>query len=280
MLTVHEQLMHSTVRIECQDSAGSLSGGTGFLFRFFDDGTTNVPVIVTNKHVVRNAVHGAFHLTRARSNGSAAVGDHLRLEFDGFASLWIDHPDQNIDLTILPIASIVKQALAKNFEFFYRTISPSFIPDREQMEELSGLDDIVMVGYPDLLWDSTNNLPIFRSGSTATHPKYDYEGKPWFLIDCACFPGSSGSPVFVYNPTGWTSRSGERHLHQERLLFLGVLFAGPQHVAEGIVETIEVPELARVSRSLSNIPNNLGFVVKSGRLLDFEPILRKRRGDT
>ena len=67
------------------------------------------------------------------------------------------------------------------------------------------------------------------------------------------------------------------HVGQERLLFLGILFAGPQHIAEGVVGTIEVPELARVARAISAIPNNLGFVIKSAKFLDFEGILRERR---
>jgi hypothetical protein len=50
------------------------------------------------------------------------------------------------------------------------------------------------------------------------------------------------------------------------------LFAGPQHVAEGEIQTIEVP-LAQVPISLSKIPNNLGFVVKAQKIEDFRKIL-------
>lgn len=251
------------------------STGTGFFFKFLDDGKTHVPVIVTNKHVIRDSITGAFHMTKRNADGTAAVGSHLRIELGGFKSLWIEHPDDAVDLAVFPCASLLNQAAESNLSFFYITLEPSLIPDRTKVENLIGFDDIVMVGYPNGLWDSVNNLPILRAGKTATHPKYDYEGKPYFLIDCACFPGSSGSPVFVYDRSGWSDRHGNVNIGQERLLFLGVLFAGPQHIAVGEVGTIEIPELARVAQAISSIPNNLGFVIKSEKLLDFEPILRR-----
>ncbi|MEZ5558644.1 MAG: serine protease [Pseudomonadales bacterium] len=279
MLTVPEQLMHATVRIECSLDAGGTSTGTGFFFRFLDDGVNHVPVIVTNKHVIAGATRGAFHLTRKGPNGDPLLGDHHRVEFDNFQNLWIPHPSEHVDLTVFPVASVINQASKADLNYFYITLAPNLIPDETATEDLSGLDDIVMVGYPNGLWDSKNNLPIFRAGCTATHPKYDYEGMPYFLIDCACFPGSSGSPVFVYNPSGYKTRSGSIKMGAERLIFLGALFAGPQHVAEGSISVVEVPELAHVPRAISRIPNNLGFVVKSQTLLDFEPILEARRGD-
>ena len=55
-------------------------------------------------------------------------------------------------------------------------------------------------------------------------------------------------------------------------MLLGVLFAGPQHVAEGEIQTIEMP-LAQVPISLSKIPNNLGFVIKARKIADFRKML-------
>lgn len=147
---------------------------------------------------------------------------------------------------MFPCAPILNQAAQKGLAFFYTALDPSLIPDKAGIDALVGLDDIIMVGYPNGLWDSVNNLPILRAGTTATHPKYGYEGKAYFLIDCACFPGSSGSPVFIYNPSGWGDRLGNVHVGQGRLLFLAVLCAGPQHIVEGSVGIVEVPELVSV----------------------------------
>lgn len=276
MLTVPEQLMHATVRIECELADGSASTGTGFFFKFLEDGKNHVPVLVTNKHVIKSARRGAFHLTKRAADGSPMVGSHVRWELDNFEAGWVGHPDDAVDLAVFPCASLIKQAAEKSITFFYVSLDPALVPSREAIESLVGFDDILMVGYPNGIWDSANNLPILRAGKTATHPKYDYEGNPQFLIDCACFPGSSGSPVFIYNRGGWSDRSGNIMVGQERVLFLGVLFAGPQHVAVGQIDIVEVPELARVARAISGIPSNLGFVIKSAKLMDFEKVLRER----
>jgi len=58
-----------------------------------------------------------------------------------------------------------------------------------QLGELSAIEDIIMIGYPDGIWDSINNQPIIRRGITATQPKNNFNGKQEFLIDAACFPG-------------------------------------------------------------------------------------------
>ncbi|WDL97888.1 hypothetical protein [Alicyclobacillus sp. ALC3] len=77
-----------------------------------------------------------------------------------------------------------------------------------------------------------NNFPIFRHGSTATQPGVDYNGEPKFLIDMACFPGSNGSPVLLYNPGGYATREG--FTFKSRLYLIGVLYAGPMFTAEGV----------------------------------------------
>ena len=217
-LTVPEQLMHATVRIECTGAGGVKSWGTGFFYKFLDDGKSYVPVIVTNKHVIRGAARGAIWLTLRGSDDLPVVGSHHGIEMAPFEPMWIQHPEPDIDLAVIPVASLFTQAAAAGHKYFYVSLDKSLLPTSEIIDSFSGFDDILMVGYPNALWDSVNNLPILRSGVTATHPKYNYEGKPVFLIDCACFPGSSGSPVIVYDKNGWTDRNGNIHMGQQRVL--------------------------------------------------------------
>jgi hypothetical protein len=135
------------------------------------------------------------------------------------------------------------------------------------------MEDIIMIGYPNGIWDAKHNLPIIRRGITATHPKLSYNGKPEFLIDAACFPGSSGSPVFLANIGSYVSPDGAL-CAGNRIALLGTLYAGPQHTATGEVVVVEVPTDTR-AMAISTIPNNLGLVIHSSKLLDFEPILGK-----
>jgi len=127
-----------------------------------------------------------------------------------------------------------------------------------------------MIGYPNGIWDRSNNLPIVRQGITASHPKLNYNGKKEVLIDAACFPGSSGSPVLIYNQGGHTTKEG--HLDMRgRLILLGILYAGPQFEANG--DIVINPILTSLNIfSVTRIPINLGCVIKSEKLLEFDTL--------
>jgi hypothetical protein len=56
-----------------------------------------------------------------------------------------------------------------------------------------------------------------------------------------------------------------------RLKLLGILYAGPQHTATGEIEIVNVP-VKQQPVAISRIPSNLGIVIKSEKLLDFENI--------
>jgi Trypsin-like peptidase domain len=271
-LTLAEQLMHTTVRLECQLASGGTSTGTGFFFTFQVNDKQEIPVIITNKHVINGSTKGMFVLTKATPSNEPIIGTYEKIVFDNFESHWIKHPDPDVDLAVFPIAPLLRQTEKNNMLFFSAPLVESFIPSAEQLKGLSGLEDITMVGYPNGIWDEKNNLPIIRKGVTATSPKYDYNGLPLFVIDCACFPGSSGSPVLIFNQNGYTDARGNTYVGSSRIILLGALFAGPQHIAEGEIKTINLP-LAQVPISLSKIPNNLGFVVKSQKIMDFKSML-------
>ena len=272
-LTPSEQLTHSTVRIECDLADGSRSTGTGFFFRFLDEGEQHVPAIVTNKHVIAGAATGRFHLTLRDAEGSPLVGQHLNIELGQFQQRWLLHPSPDVDLAIMPIAPLLQEAQAQGRNFFFIMLDKSLILTDAEMADLSALEDVIMIGYPNGIWDAVNNLPVIRRGVTATHPNRDYEGRREFMIDAACFPGSSGSPVFLYNAGGWTDRRGNIIMGGIRVKLLGALYAGPQHTATGEIRVVNVPTQDRPV-AISRIPNNLGIIIKASRLFEFDPILR------
>jgi len=271
-LTTAEILMHTTVRLECTLADGKTSTGTGFFFSFKLDGNQHIPVIVTNKHVINNSINGTFVLTKSDDQGNPLVGQVEKVILNDFENRWIKHPEDNVDLAVFPMASIFREAKARGIKFYTPPLEDDLIPDQEALDNLMGLEDITMIGYPNGIWDEQNNMPIVRKGVTATNPKYDYNGMPYFVIDCACFPGSSGSPILIFNQNGYTDARGNTSLGGTRIILLGALFAGPQHVAQGEIQTINV-SLRQVPISLSKIPNNLGFVVKAQKILDFKPLL-------
>jgi hypothetical protein len=264
-------LTYSTVRIECRLAGGALSTGTGFFFRFLNNETTHVPAIVTNKHVVEGAVEGAFKMHEAGDDGSPHPKDNLDVRLDRFAGRWIPHPDPKVDLCILPAAPILREADSLRKKVFLISLDPSLVPTPEQLNDLTAVEDILMIGYPNGIWDSANNMPIVRRGITATHPAKDYDGHAEFMIDAACFPGSSGSPVVLFNQGSYPMRGGGIAMGT-RVKLLGVLYAGPQHPAKGDIAIEKIPTGERPV-AISRIPNNLGLVIRSERATDFEKIL-------
>ena len=148
---------------------------------------------------------------------------------------------------------------------FYIPLTPDLIPSMEEKETFSAMEDVVMVGYPIGLSDEYNHKPIIRKGITATHIKKEYQGKKEFLVDMACFPGSSGSPIFILN-------EGSYHIGADlyagnRIKFIGILYGGPQYAATGDLILMDLPN---VPFPITRIPTNLGVAIKAERIFDFE----------
>jgi hypothetical protein len=260
-----DHLVHMTVRIECD---GGRSSGTGFIFNFCDRGEVHIPAIVTNKHVIAGAQHGIFHMTVAE-NDEPKYGEHVPVTLDHFETRWVKHPSPDIDLAAFPIAPVLNAGRAKGTPLYYRAGSKDLIADAAFMNELNAIEDIVMVGYPNGLWDKKNNLPIARRGVTATPPYIDFEGRPEFMIDCACFPGSSGSPVLLYQIGAYLIKKENRVQPGGRIKLLGILWGGPQYLAPGVIHAVPIPTAVQ-QVAVSRIPNNLGYCVKAEQLLAFE----------
>lgn len=275
-LSLMEQLCFSTTRIETYDANGNSYSGTGFFFRLGNDENKKIPLVVTNKHVVKGMTKGFFILTKADSNGNPMHKDHLKIRIDQFEQKWIFHPDDDVDLCVLPVANILYSAQVQGVPLFYRTFENTHIPNREKINGLDAVEEILMIGYPNGLWDSVNNMPIVRKGITATDIKLDYEGRKEFMIDAACFPGSSGSPVLICNTGSYQDKQGVIRLCGSRILLLGILYAGPQLTVTGNIKIVTIPNMQQKALAVSHIPNNLGYIIKAERIMDFIPIIKQK----
>ena len=105
----------------------------------------------------------------------------------------------------------------------------------------------------------------------ASDYKRDWNGKKEFLIDAACFPGSSGSPVLLFEIGNYQTRNAL--VMGSRIKLLGVLYAGPQHTVQGDVIVVPVATQQRAV-AVAGIPNNLGIIIKAEQLLAFEGKLK------
>lgn len=273
-LSASEQLTHSTVRIEVETSSGSKGTGTGFFYQFAETEGKHVPAIVTNKHVIEGAQRGRFHLTLADEHGNPVYSSHEIYSFEHFIQYWVPHPDPEVDLCAMPIAPLLIKAEQENKKIFLISLDKSLIPSSAELDDMTAMEDVTMVGYPNGIWDERHNMPVLRRGITATHPNLDWNGSPEFLIDAACFPGSSGSPVFLFNQGSYPTKSGALAIGT-RIKLLGVLYAGPQHSVTGEIKIVKVPTLDKPI-SISSIPNNLGMVIKARKLTELEEIFLQK----
>ncbi|MDB5199089.1 MAG: zinc chelation protein SecC [Chitinophagaceae bacterium] len=267
-----ELLLHCTVRLECNLANGGISKGTGFLFAYVKKETTvEKLVIITNKHVVKNSTSLSVTFTKVASDGTIIYGSTFTEILSVKESEWVIHPEPDVDLCALPFIDIANDLIAKYGEFFLFPLDKTHLPSKEDIDKLRTMENIIMIGYPIGLWDSTNNVPLVRRGITATNPVLDYEGKKEFRIDAACFPGSSGSPVCVFDDGIFSDKYGSVYL-KSRFFLLGVLYAGPVYTVTG--QLILQPIPTNPISTATEIPINIGCVIKSEKLLDFENLLQ------
>lgn len=274
-----ERLTHSTVRIETVSANGDIATGTGFYMHFLRKTDSVVPVIVTNKHVVEGAQIGKFYVNIANDEGSPDIGNHQLFQIKNFMQQCVKHPDPDIDLAAFPIGPLQNKTKKAGVKLFYISIPTEQIPKDEERESLSSMEDVVMIGYPNGIWDAKNNLPVIRKGITATHPNISWNGKDEFLTDIASFPGSSGSPVFLANIGGYMDNMGNTYMGTHRIRLLGVHYAGAMHTATGEIEIVTAPT-ANVPVPITQIPNNIGVAINSKRILDLETEVRAKIGAT
>jgi hypothetical protein len=268
-MSVSNQLAEITFRLDVQQKNG-IATGTGFLYSAVvnTENNTSQPLLITNKHVVEDGISGRIIVTVVNTHGKT---EHLKVDLTNFPNLWHDHPDKNIDLTAMPISSVIAAMQQAGLAPRVKCLFPSDIPTDAELESLNFVEDVLMIGYPNGLWDDVNNYPLFRKGITATHPGKAFKGKKEFVIDIAAFPGSSGSPIFLYNEGSYATNTGLTI--GSRVKILGVLYAGPQYTADGkiIIQTVPTQQMP-LSKTL--IPMNLGYAISSQELLRFVDVFK------
>jgi hypothetical protein len=269
-----EAVILSTTRIVCfRDSviAGKTirftETGTGFYF-YFANGSDTIPVIVTNAHVIRECKRGNLRFKLYDNNTGKRFGDLVDLPIDDFESKWIKHPVE--DLAILPLNPIldeIQKKFNKNASLFF--FSEAYIPSDIELNNLSAIEEVIMVGYPKGLSDDINDLPIVRKGFTATPVYFNYKNQVRFLLDIPIYPGSSGSPVILYNIGSYPTKDGGLNI-DSRLKLLGIVVQSSMYTAIGKTTPRDsIPSL----EVKTMLPFNVAVVIKASRLLDFKRLL-------
>lgn len=188
----------STTPIFLRKGDNVVSQGTGFYFLTRDE-ENQVLFLVTNYHVLTGS---------APKEGKPPIGDNILFQFHESETdsgkvrtsglplftpsgrpVWISsstHPEA--DLAIIPLPT----ECSKDCKVF--CLSEEWANPRMKIRPAT---DVSLVGYPYGYYDTKNALPVWKSGTLASEPSIDFEGKPLVLVDVSAFPGMSGSPVFA-----------------------------------------------------------------------------------
>ena len=213
---ISTQLMYTTVPVYTINEDGSKSVGTGFFYSIDQNENETIPLLITNHHVVEHAKEGFIEMHIAEKD--KPTNKSIQVRFDSSIK---NNKLGNLDLVAIPFAAVLSTLSNQGFTLFYRTISPEMIPSEKEMNDLAAIEEITFIGYPNGLYDEVNKMSIVRQGITATPIWNNFKGKDIFLVDAGVFPGSSGSPVFIYNRGSFPTIDGIAI--GNRLLFVGVL---------------------------------------------------------
>jgi len=271
-----EKIVHSVIQILTLDQNKTVIGtATGFMVGFCQtEDNSYVPTLVTNRHVLDNCPYISVVFTLSTPEHTPDIGKTISATIDTSEAIF--HPDNNIDLAILPLTPTINALYDQGTPVHYAYLQLDLIPTAEDWQNFDAIENVIMAGFPKGMRDTVNNQPIARRGITATHPALDYQGEPKFLVDMPCFKGCSGSPVFILNEGTYYNKRTQKITLGSRVFLLGIQHAIPDIKDIGELEIR--PSSNASIKPVVPLHLNLGFIIKSTALFDFEAILRSKLG--
>lgn len=177
--------------------------GTGFLIKKpIKEGFEQI-LLFSNKHVfwgkkdmLKQGISKNLRITMHRKDaeGGYTLGTTHTFGFELKRNepSYCEHPDENVDVACVNISGAANVGV----DLHYKAVDTENFFNFERRDIISG-EKVIFVGYPTGFYDQANFLPILRTGTIASIPSVDFNGKSQILIDAQVFPGSSRSPVFV-----------------------------------------------------------------------------------
>lgn len=218
-----DYLSLSTTPIILRNNDTVVSQGTGFLF-LRERENEQVLFLVTNYHVLTgsapekkeppksNNIEWFFHTDKDDSSKLKPIRFPL-FNREG-KPIWLtSNSCPEADLAVIPIPNkLAKDCVINCICEQWHTES-----DLVVRPTTTG----TLVGYPYGFYDKKNSLPVWKTGSIASEPEVDFDGKPYFLLDISAFPGMSGSPAFGIASGTYESTTGVTKVGSVRK-FLGI----------------------------------------------------------
>lgn len=270
---IKKQLLYTTTKIINKTINGEIKHSTGFLYNFKTKDKHIVRTIITCKHCIEN--YSELECNFCIDNGYSNPIDFLpfKLLFNSDTShLIIKHDKYDLAAIIFSIDN--KIFISGNTQPFYLSLENDQIPSQTSINNMSYIEDILMIGYPQGIYDDFNNKPIVRKGITATAIQLDFKNKPEFLIDIATFHGSSGSPVFYYSSPPYFEENAFVP-GNPKLYLLGMFIGGWEEITNQPTKRKLITEDKSIDAKIL-LPNNIGFVLKSSVFEELNDVIYQR----
>jgi len=184
----------SVSQVKYKKGENSLSGNaTGFFYKH-----KGRLYFITNRHAVideefqPDKIILNLHINKNDLAKNREFPIHL---YEKGEPKWLEHPDvaKDIDVVALPV-EMPSCFYVTPFSRINLILGRD--PNIESIHVPIG-DDVLIIGYPEGLYDSAHNTPIIRRGSLASLYPLQHQDIPRFLIDARLHKGTSGSPVLL-----------------------------------------------------------------------------------
>lgn len=267
--------LYNVSKLEIKDINQKKHIASGFWFSFRVNNHA-IAALVTAKHAMDGYSNLEILTCACSRNGLPLDQYPLKLSFSSeqLDDLLIKHPTEDICCIVFQIDA--KFTINMSHIPFIFCLNEQTIFDIDGSNDYRLLQEIVMIGCPNNVYDDFNNKAIAKKGVTASPMKIDYKGERKYIVNISSEHGSSGSPVFIYNKGAYFDENA--FLPGNRMELAGVFLGGFEEfnknpnsyksIVDGKASTIQLL-----------IPNGLGYVLKPRVILELQKEIVARFSD-
>lgn len=237
-------LLNSTSFIRTVDRHGRRRTATCFFVKTIKN-NKEISYLVTNKHVLNDKRKIYLYLNYYDTEKNLyTYNNEISITLGSDV-----HYHMKYDLAVLNL-SFLDKLNTNTRRVSYTTIGLGMIPS--DFSICSNLQSIIMLGYPSGIYNENFNLPIVRSGITATPINNSYKNKDEFIVDIPSLGGSSGSPILAEI--------------DDKLYLVGIIYSTLQQKV--IVDKFK-NRMYHKSQYTIKFDGHLGVAIRSNQISDF-----------